>query len=252
MTGTFTNDSRSTPIESESQQFTPPPKSRPIEVPQPTGNELPGLVEHLVHDLTQPLSAISNFASACRSLSSRDTPQSREQIGRYCEKISDQVMRAGEMITMMRSLMQRMVLGAAPTSLDKLIRDSLWMIGVSCSQQWNLVGVTEGISMRPAELQWTLWSLLGALSSKEEHWQVSLSDADGSPVLTIQRGPLAGAEEGSVDPLSSTLAERLHKTAESAGVQLLFSHSTSRDKLHLRFPLGVVTMPDKEVDKVVE
>ena len=106
------------------------PPTPPTEPKEP-GRQLPGLVEHLIHDLTQPLSAIGNLACACRSLADEGASDREARVSAYSQKITDQVMRAGEMVAVMRSLMRRMVAGVSPEQLDKLIRDALWMVGVS-------------------------------------------------------------------------------------------------------------------------
>lgn len=58
----------------------------------------------LAHELSQPLTALNNYAYACRRLSEMDSldPQQREQLARIMHSIADESQRAGDVVKRLR------------------------------------------------------------------------------------------------------------------------------------------------------
>ena len=71
-------------------------------------NEFCRLIEAAVHDLAQPLSAISNYAAACRVWSERsESSNSNSQISLYSSRIGSEVMRASELMSLIQTIAHR-------------------------------------------------------------------------------------------------------------------------------------------------
>ena len=80
------------------------------------------MVSGIAHEVNQPLTAISNYASACRRMVQAGTIEGEELAGTL-EKIGAQAERAGQVIRGLRALVRRREEQREPLDLNRLIRD---------------------------------------------------------------------------------------------------------------------------------
>ena len=88
-------------------------------------NSLGQMAAVLAHELNQPLSAITNYLRAARSLSARAEDQLDPELIDALDRAGDQALRAGEMIRSVRSFVTRNEIDPRPESLRALIKDLL-------------------------------------------------------------------------------------------------------------------------------
>ena len=77
----------------------------------------------LAHELNQPLSAISNYVTGCRTLVAREHPD-RGKIGQALERASEQALRAGQIIRRLREFVARGETERRVESLPKLLEEA--------------------------------------------------------------------------------------------------------------------------------
>ena len=80
------------------------------------------MVSNIAHEVNQPLTAISNYANACRRLLSSGQVKP-EDLSNTLEKISTQADRAGQVIRSLRALMRRRDAVCEPLDCDHLVRE---------------------------------------------------------------------------------------------------------------------------------
>ena len=80
------------------------------------------MVSGIAHEVNQPLTAISNYASACRRMVAAGTMGGAELTGTL-EKIGAQAERAGQVIRGLRALVRRRDEVREPLNVNRLIRD---------------------------------------------------------------------------------------------------------------------------------
>jgi two-component system sensor kinase FixL len=85
------------------------------------------MVSGIAHEVNQPLTAISNYASACRRLVQAGTIDGEDLAGTL-EKISAQAERAGQVIRGLRTLVRRRDEQREPLDLNRLIRDVIKLV----------------------------------------------------------------------------------------------------------------------------
>ncbi len=85
------------------------------------------MVAAFSHEVTQPLSAIANFAGTCLFLLEQD-PQADPRFVRYLTSISEQATRAGSIISTMRAFARRGQLPQVETDLSDLISSGVTLI----------------------------------------------------------------------------------------------------------------------------
>jgi two-component system, LuxR family, sensor kinase FixL len=85
------------------------------------------MVSGIAHEVNQPLTAISNYASACRRMVQAGTIDGVELAGTL-EKIGAQAERAGQVIRGLRSLVRRRDEVREPLDVNRLIRDVIKLV----------------------------------------------------------------------------------------------------------------------------
>ena len=85
------------------------------------------MVSGIAHEVNQPLTAISNYASACRRMVQSGTIGGEELAGTL-DKIGAQAERAGQVIRGLRALVRRREEQREPLDLNRLIRDVIKLI----------------------------------------------------------------------------------------------------------------------------
>jgi len=80
------------------------------------------MVSGIAHEVNQPLTAISNYASACRRMAQAGT-LGGEELATTLDKISAQAERAGQVIRGLRALVRRRDEVREPLDVNRLIRD---------------------------------------------------------------------------------------------------------------------------------
>ena len=85
------------------------------------------MVSGIAHEVNQPLTAISNYASACRRMVQAGTIGGEELTGTL-EKIGAQAERAGQVIRGLRALVRRREEQREPLDLNRLIRDVIKLV----------------------------------------------------------------------------------------------------------------------------
>lgn len=85
----------------------------------------------IAHEINQPLSAISSYAQACRNIISNNSSSAtdlvfhRQKLSDTLEKISNQALRAGEVIRRLRSFVKKRHAQREPVDLNGLIEDTI-------------------------------------------------------------------------------------------------------------------------------
>ena len=85
------------------------------------------MVSGIAHEVNQPLTAISNYASACRRMVQAGTI-SGEELASTLEKIGAQAERAGQVIRGLRALVRRRDEVREPLDVNRLIRDVIKLV----------------------------------------------------------------------------------------------------------------------------
>ncbi len=85
------------------------------------------MVSGIAHEVNQPLTAISNYASACRRLVQGGTISGEELAGTL-DKIGAQAERAGQVIRGLRALIRRREEVREPLDINRLIRDVIKLV----------------------------------------------------------------------------------------------------------------------------
>jgi two-component system sensor kinase FixL len=85
------------------------------------------MVSGIAHEVNQPLTAISNYASACRRMAQAGT-LGGEELTATLEKIGAQAERAGQVIRGLRALVRRRDEVREPLDVNRLIRDVIKLV----------------------------------------------------------------------------------------------------------------------------
>jgi PAS domain S-box-containing protein len=85
------------------------------------------MVAVISHEITQPLAAISNFASACTLIAQRPVPD-HQKLSEYLKAITEQSIRAGQIIGRVRDFVRRSDDHQTVCNLSELVADSLTLV----------------------------------------------------------------------------------------------------------------------------
>ncbi len=80
------------------------------------------LASNIAHEVNQPLTAIANYAQACRRLVEAGGVDARETLD-VLEKIGEEALRAGDIIRRLRDLVQKRETRVVPCDLVQLLRE---------------------------------------------------------------------------------------------------------------------------------
>lgn len=89
----------------------------------------------LAHEINQPLAAISNFARAARRTLDHEVPD-LDALRDYVQAISEQSVRAGEILRRMRQMVERGHTNTVPDDINDIIREAI-DIGRSSSEHFG-------------------------------------------------------------------------------------------------------------------
>jgi len=92
------------------------------------------MVSGVAHELNQPLTAISNFAQACRHTADGLATEHGEQIVRMIDAIAEQTERASRILRHLRSFVRRSEGARESTSINQLVRDAAVLLEVEARQ----------------------------------------------------------------------------------------------------------------------
>lgn len=85
------------------------------------------MVAAISHEITQPLAAIANFASACSILLNRPSPD-QDKLQEYVDAVGEQSQRAGEILDRVRSFVRRAEPERSRCSLPRIVQDSVRLV----------------------------------------------------------------------------------------------------------------------------
>jgi PAS domain S-box-containing protein len=85
----------------------------------------------LAHEITQPLGAIENYALAARRRMRESAPD-RAHVADLLDKLIGQAVRAGDVVTRMRGMMQRHELETKEIDVERAVRDCIDMVRTDC------------------------------------------------------------------------------------------------------------------------
>jgi two-component system sensor kinase FixL len=108
--------------------------------------ELGQVVSTLVHEVNQPLTAISNYVNACRRLV---TAGDGERIQAALERIADQTNRTREVVQRIRDFVKKRDVQMQAEDLSQVIEEAIGLTRISVRD----AGLTIGVQMNPTGLQ---------------------------------------------------------------------------------------------------
>jgi signal transduction histidine kinase len=85
----------------------------------------------LAHEITQPLGAIENYAHAARRRMSDDAPNPK-RVRDLLDKLVGQAVRAGDVVTRMRGMVQRHELDPKEIDIARAVRDCVDIVKMDC------------------------------------------------------------------------------------------------------------------------
>ncbi|RZL87910.1 MAG: GAF domain-containing protein [Variovorax sp.] len=85
----------------------------------------------LAHEITQPLGAIENYALAARRRAAESEPD-LARVSELLDKVIGQATRAGEVVTRMRSMVQRHELDPKRIDIERAIAECIGMVKMDC------------------------------------------------------------------------------------------------------------------------
>jgi two-component system sensor kinase FixL len=107
------------------------------------------MVSGIAHEVNQPLTAISNYASACRRLM-RSGGIGGDELADTLEKIGVQAERAGQVIRGLRALVRRRDEKRQPLDLNRLIRDVIKLVEFEVRQAGYRIDLELADELPPA------------------------------------------------------------------------------------------------------
>jgi len=170
----------------------------------------------LAHEITQPLGAIENYALAARRRIA-DAEPDLVRLGELIDKVVGQATRAGDVITRMRSMVQRHELEPKPIDIERAVTECMGMVKMDCDLRNIHISLVRGASLPVAvvdeiHLQQVVLNLLrnaaeatdGANRGEAREISVSLclNERDEVQVEVADRG--IGIVEGDLERVFET------------------------------------------------
>jgi len=87
-------------------------------------NAMGEMAAALAHELNQPLTAMANYVGIAQRMAERGDPQSGEEVSELLEKISGQVVRAGEIIARVRGYVTRGEVAVAVEAVSAMFEEA--------------------------------------------------------------------------------------------------------------------------------
>lgn len=182
------------------------------------------MVSGIAHEVNQPLTAISNYASACRRMAQAGTLGGEDLVSTL-EKISAQAERAGQVIRGLRALVRRRDEVREPLDVNRLIRDVATLLDFELRQAGfqlvlNLSDVLPPAVGDAVQIQQVVLNLV------RNGFDAMLEEAHGDTIEITTSMADAGVEirvRDSGPGLSATAAERLFEpffTTKREGIGL--------------------------------
>lgn len=163
------------------------------------------MVSGIAHEVNQPLTAIANYANACRRLLTSGQAKPAELVSTL-EKISDQADRAGQVIRGLRSLVRKRDVVRESLDCNQLVRDVARLVDFELRQAgfrlvWNLASsvprvMGDGVQIQQvvlnlfrngldAMLEWAQGDSIELATRVSDGW-VEISINDCGPGLSAQ------------------------------------------------------------------
>ena len=178
------------------------------------------MVSGIAHEVNQPLTAISNYASACRRLMQAGTISGAE-LGAALEKISTQAERAGQVIRALRALVRRRDEVRETLDCNQLIREVSRLVEFEARQAGFRLVLTLAEDLPPVagdavQIQQVILNLVRngldemLAHARDDLIEVATAAADGGvEVVVTDSGPgiAPAATEHLFEPFFTTKAE---------------------------------------------
>lgn len=138
----------------------------------------------LAHEITQPLGAIENYALAARRRAGERSPD-MVRVTELLDKVIGQSTRAGDVVTRMRSMVQRHELDPKPIRIDQAVRECVGMVKLDCD-------------LRDIRIELPPTGPLPVVVVDEIHVQQVVLNLLRNAMEAIELAPPAGAREISI------------------------------------------------------
>jgi PAS domain S-box-containing protein len=153
------------------------------------------MVAVISHEITQPLAAIANFASACMLLSEKSTPD-QQKLNEYLMSITKQSARAGQILGRVRNFVKRSDNHRTESDLVQLVKDSLTLVAADLRSrqitvETSLPARTVIASVDPIQIQQVIVNLISnSRDAIESHLsnqrRISIQLTDSEDQITVE------------------------------------------------------------------
>ena len=178
------------------------------------------MVAVISHEITQPLAAIANFASACTMVTEQPTVN-LQKLREYLEAITEQSARAGQILSRVRNFVKNSVDHRIDSDVIQLVKDSLTLVKADLRSRHIAVETTfpdQSVfaSVDPIQIQQVIVNLISnacdaieSQSSDRQGISISLTGDNGCvTVEVLDSGPglPIGAQDQLFDPFYTSKA----------------------------------------------
>lgn len=159
------------------------------------------MVAVISHEITQPLAAIANFASACTLLTGQNEPDLKK-LHEYLESITDQSARAGQILRRIRNFVKHSDEHRVESDICQLIKDSLTLVRANLRSRQVILETSFParpvlVSVDPIQIQQVVVNLVSnacdameAPSTEQRRISIRVTDVDDSVhVEFVDSGP---------------------------------------------------------------
>ncbi|MCA9179522.1 MAG: hypothetical protein KDB14_33935 [Planctomycetales bacterium] len=213
--------------------------------PAPRDSSTFRLVHQFLHELAQPLSAISNYAGACRANSEQLPDEPSRLVQHYAGMIASEALRAGQIGSLLSTLVWRLgSKGREP--IDSILRETAQLVASTRRLPLEFSGSSGALIDDPAACQQLLLDLFDALAARCDALDVRLANANGYIHICIVMTP--SSQDAMKPPFElSKLTATTRSNFASAGCRLWLvddqeprasntSPTTPHPTLHLLVP----------------
>lgn len=159
------------------------------------------MVAVISHEITQPLAAIANFASACTLLTGQNEPDLKK-LHEYLESITDQSARAGQILRRIRNFVKHSDEHRVESDICQLIKDSLTLVRANLRSRQVILETSFParpvlVSVDPIQIQQVVVNLVSnaceameAPSTEQRRISIKVTDVEDSvEVEFVDSGP---------------------------------------------------------------